>query len=270
MVETSGVSGLRVLVPRGGDVGARLAAAVSARGGVPVIAPAIEFSEPADPLAVTDACARLSAGEFDWVALTSATAVETLVQHQVRIPERTRVAVVGPGTRHAMETSGFRVDFMPLAAFSAEAMVAEWPVSSGTVLLPLSAIAEPTLADGLTARGLDVTAVASYNTIALRWDDDTRRQWCDDGFAAVLLTSASVARAVAGQGDAVPATTIVACIGESTATGARSAGLPVHVVAKTSTADGLVEALSDYVTTEFTSTTESTSTFTHHNSTHHN
>jgi uroporphyrinogen-III synthase len=252
------LSSQRVLVPRGGDIGARLAAAVAAHGGVAIIAPAIRFSAPADSRAMADACARLNAGAFDWVAVTSATTVETLVDHGVRIPEKTRVAVVGPATRDAMAAAGFPVDFMPTTSFSAAGMVEEWPHSRGTVLLPQSALAEPTLAAGLTGRGLDVTTVTAYDTTALDWDDDIRHGLTGGEFSAVLLTSASVARAVAGQGAALPETTVVACIGESTAVGARAAGLPVHVVAETSTAEGLVAALSNYLLSTPLTRTEAT------------
>ena len=249
MAGTNGLSGLRVLIPRGGDLGTRLASAVSARDGVPVIAPAIEFIDASNSQAVADACARLSAGEFDWVAITSATTVGTLVHHGVQIPEQTRVAVVGPATGDAMLAAGFPVHFMPSTAFSAVGMIEEWPVASGSVLLPQSAIAEPTLAEGLAGRGLDVTTVAAYDTIAVDWDDDVRRQWGNGAFATVLLTSASVARAVAGQGVTVPEQTVIACIGQSTASGAHAAGLPVHVVAETSTAEGLVDAAQKYLQT---------------------
>jgi len=252
------LSGLRVLVPRGGDIGTRLAAAVTARGGVPVIAPAIQFGAPADPRAIADACDQLTAGAFDWVAVTSATTVETLVDHDVRIPENTRVAVVGPATRDAMAAAGFPADFMPTTSFSAAAMVEEWPPGRGTVLMPQSALAEPTLADGLTARGLDVTTVTAYDTTTLDWDDDIRHRLGSGEFGAVLFTSPSVARAVAGQGVPLPEATVVACIGESTAVGARAAGLSVHVVAEASTAEGLVAALSDFLLSTQPTRTEAT------------
>jgi uroporphyrinogen-III synthase len=246
MAATTSMTGLRVLVPRGGDIGTRLAEAVTARAGVPTVAPVIELVAPADPQAVADACTGLTDGRYDWVAVTSATTVDALVAHDVRLPAGTRVAVVGPGTRDAMRAAGFPVDFMPSAAYSAAAMVAEWPVSHGTVLLPQSALAEPTLADGLVKRGLTVTTVSAYDTTSLSWDQGIRRRLGTGEFHAVLLTAASVARAVAGQGVPLPDHTVVACIGDSTAVGARAAGLPVHVVASTSTAEGLVEAVSDY------------------------
>lgn len=241
------LAGVRVLVPRGGDLGHRLASAVSRYGGEPFVAPIIEFLEPADQPALSTACAQLTASAYDWVAVTSATTVDVLVRHGVAIPEGTRVAVVGPATRDAMQAAGFVVDFMPASEFSAAAMVAEWPSSAGSVLLPQSAIAEPTLADGLAARGLSVTTAVAYETQTLNLGEGIRQQLSNGEFAAVLLTSASVACAVADQGGPLPSATVVACIGESTAAGARAAGLPVHTVAEQSTAEGLVDALCAYL-----------------------
>jgi uroporphyrinogen-III synthase len=242
----SALSGSRVLIPRGGDLGDRLAAEVNRHGGEPVIAPVIEFREPVDARPLVDAFERLSAGGFDWVAVTSATAVPVLVSHGVTLPRATRVAVVGPATGSAMGAAGFRVDFMPTTDFSAAAMVAEWPETGpGRVLLPQSAIAEPTLENGLRARGLAVTAVTAYETTPVEWSPGIRHQVSAGDFAVVFLTSASVARGIAAQGG-VPQSperpTLVVCIGESTAAGARAAGLPVHAIADRSTAESLVTA----------------------------
>lgn len=243
------LAGARVLIPRGGDLGDRLASAVTRHGGEPVIAPIIEFQEPADQRALSTACDQLTTGAYDWVAVTSATTVDALVRRGATIPKSTRVAVVGPATRDAMQEAGFAVDFMPEVDYSAAAMVAEWPEAGRSVLLPQSAIAEPTLADGLTARGLMVTAVAAYEIRPLSWTEGIRQQLGSGEFAAVLLTSASIARAVSDQGDPVPAATVIACIGQSTAAGARSAGLTVHTIAGQSTAERLVDALGDYLAT---------------------
>lgn len=252
MADSLPLAGARVLIPRGGDIGDRLAAAVSARGGEPLTAPVIEFREPADQLAFSRECDRLAGGSYDWVAVTSATAVEALKRHDVSVPAGTRVAAVGPATRDALQAEGFAVDFMPATEFSAAAMVTEWPGAEGSVLLPQSAIAEPTLAEGLAARGLAVTTVSAYETHPLTWSESIRRQLVDGEFSAVLLTSASIARAIADQGIRIPSATVVACIGESTAAGARHAGLPVHAVAQQSTAAALVDELCTYLTDRLT------------------
>lgn len=240
------LTGLRVLIPRGGDLGDRLADAVTRHGGEPFIAPIIDFRMP-DPARMAQQFERLNSGSFDWLAVTSTTTVAVLVDHDVTIPSSTRVAVVGPATGGAMEAAGFRIDFMPQRSFSAQGMLSEWPEpaaagSPGSILIPQSAIAEPTLANGLTARGFAVTTVTAYETSVIPWAESIRRRAAAGDFDAVLLTSGSVARAVAAEG--IPANpTVVACIGESTAVGARAAGLPAHAVATTSTAEGLVAAL---------------------------
>jgi uroporphyrinogen-III synthase len=233
-----------------------LSGAVSAHGGVPVIAPLIRFSPAADQRTLQLAFDRLAAGEFDWLAITSATTVDVLVRHQARVPESTRVAAVGSATRDALAAAGYRTDFVPEASFTAAAMVAEWPQPSGRVLLPQSAIAEPTLAAGLTANGADVTVVAAYQTHSVPLDDTIVDGLHAGRFAAVLLTSASSARSLAAQVTTLPVDTIVACIGPSTATAAREAGLRVQVVAADSTGDGLIEALSHHLIGAKTSTTE--------------
>jgi uroporphyrinogen-III synthase len=215
---------------------------------VAVIAPLIRFSPAADERAVRDAVARLSAGEFEWLAVTSATTVDVLVQHQIRLLESTRVAAVGPATRDALAAAGIRTDFVPQHSFTAAAMVAQWPQPDSRVLLPQSAIAEPTLAAGLTAQGADVTVVTAYQTHPVPLHSEVVDGLQSGSFDAVLLTSASAARSLATQITALPAHTVVACIGPSTATAARDAGLQVQVVADASTADGLIEALSDRLT----------------------
>src|SRR5690554_5785705 len=244
------LAGLRILIPRGGDLGDRLATSVAEQGGEPVIAPIIEFRMPApgpESGRLSELLEALRTGSFDWLAVTSASTVEALVRHGVTIPASTRVAVVRPATRSAMEAAGYRVDFMPAKSFSAQGMLAEWPESGSadrpfTVLMPQSAIAEPTMADGLSSRGFSVTPVTAYETTVLPWSSSIRLQAAAGDFDAVMLTSASMARAVAAEG-VLPGSTVVACIGESTATACRAAGLPVHAVADSSAADGLVAAL---------------------------
>lgn len=247
-IRGTSLRGWRVLVPRGGALGARLAGALTAAEAIPVIAPVIAFSEPANPVALTAACSRLSAGEYDWLVVTSATTVDFLVRAGVRLPRKTRVAAVGEGTRAALETAGFAVDFVPQTEHSAAGLVAEWPDKEwpdkqGRVLIPQSAIAEPTLAEGLIGLGLTVDTVAAYRTNAVALGGGIVREVTSGQIGAILLTSGSIAREVAAQCYPVPAQTVVVCIGESTAAAARKAGLSVAAVAATSSADSLVASL---------------------------
>lgn len=75
------LQGVRLLVPRGGAHGEKMAAEVAAFGAEPVIVPLIEFA----PVVGDEAAelrARLAAladGEYDWLAVTSPRTVEMLV-----------------------------------------------------------------------------------------------------------------------------------------------------------------------------------------------
>ncbi len=220
-----------------------MADALTAVGANPVVAPVIAFSDPPDTAAFTDACARLSAGSYDWLAVTSATTVPSLVREGVRLPHHTQVAAVGDGTRSALEQAGFTVDFVPRSDHSAVGMIAEWPSRQGTVLIPQSAIAEPTLAAGLADLGLTVDTVAAYRTNSVSLAATVVAEVTSGRIGGILLTSASIAQEVTAQCQPFPAHTVVVCIGESTATAARKAGLTVHAIASASSADSLVAAL---------------------------
>src|SRR5690606_861303 len=113
------------------------------------------------------------------------------------LPEGVRVAAVGEHTAAALAAAGVRVDFVPSTDYTARALVDEWPDRRAglRVLAPLSAIAAPTLVDGLRAHGLDVDAVEAYTTVTARPDAATAQAAMRD-IRAVLVTSGSVARAV--------------------------------------------------------------------------
>ncbi len=71
----------RVLVPRGGEPGDRLAAAVEAAGFAPRIVPLISFVPPEDPGPLQLGLRDIDAGAFDWLILTSERTVDALLGH---------------------------------------------------------------------------------------------------------------------------------------------------------------------------------------------
>jgi uroporphyrinogen-III synthase len=239
------LAGWRVLVPRGGKWGDGVAASLRARGATPVIAPLINFASTEDPTALANALHELADGQFDWLVVTSATTVDVLKGHGVRVPETTRIAAVGETTASALALGGYRVDFVPERDNSARGLVKEWPHSDirGRVLIPQSDLAEPTLVAGLSRLGFVVEFVAAYRTVGVQVDEAVRADVLDGGIRAVLVTSGSVAREIARQLAPLPESTLVACIGPRTAFDARAAGLPVHVIAEERSAESLIEAI---------------------------
>lgn len=240
----------RVLVPRGGSWGDRVAARVREFGGIPVIAPMLNFASVEDPAPLANALHELQDGQFEWIVLTSATTVDVLVSQGTSIPDETRVAAVGETTAAALQLAGYRVDFVPTADNSARGLVKEWPTSEvhGRVLVPQSDIAEPTLVAGLAKLGFAAEYVTAYRTVGVPVTREVAADVASGRIGAILVTSGSVARQVAAQLDPLPATTVIVCIGPRTAFDTRAAGLPVHAIAEERTTDSLIEALVDYVT----------------------
>lgn len=248
------LAGWRVLVPRGGKWGDGVAASLRRRGAIPVIAPMINFASTENEAALAEAFGRLESGSFDWLVVTSATTVDVLVSQQIVVPAKTQVAAVGETTAAALQLAGYHVHFVPEADNSARGIVREWPgeAGSGRVLIPHSDIAEPTIVAGLAALGLDVEYVAAYRTVGVSVSDEVAADVASGRVRAVLVTSGSVARQVAEQLAPLPIGTLVACIGPRTAFDARGAGLTVHLIAETRSADALVEALVEHATREVT------------------
>lgn len=244
------LSGWRVLVPRGGKWGDGVAATLRGYGAIPVIAPLINFASADNAEALSDALGRLTDGRFNWLVITSATTVDVLVSQGTSIPASTKIAAVGETTAAALTLAGYSVDYVPVNDNSARGLVKEWPVSggSGRVLIPHSDIAEPTIVAGLADLGMDVEYVAAYRTVGVPVSDQIKDDVASGKVRAILVTSGSVARQIAAQLAPLPEGTVVACIGPRTAFDARGAGLTVHTIAESRSADSLVEALVDFAT----------------------
>ncbi|WP_439689719.1 uroporphyrinogen-III synthase [Curtobacterium sp. SP.BCp] len=253
-----------VLVPRGGAWGATVAGAARARGLDAVVVPLITDAPPEDPAALDAALARLAAeaGRHDspsavgtgpdgagspapWLAVTSATAVRMVAGRMPSLPAGVRVACVGQATARAARQAGWRVDVVPDTE-SAAGLVAAFPQPAGRVLFPRSELAAPTLVEGLRARGIDVEDVVAYRTVGTG-DEPVRLDRAPD---AVLVTSGSVASQVARRMTPLDPGTRIACIGPGTAAAAREVGLPVHVVARSRSADALLDAVAEALRTE--------------------
>lgn len=242
------LAGWRVLVPRGGRWGDRVAASLRGWGAVPVVAPMINFASTDDPAALASVLKELERGEFGWLVITSATTVDVLVNQRTALPPSTRVAAVGETTAAALSLAGYRADFVPDKDNSARGLVREWPERGpGRVLIPQSESADPELVAGLSELGYAVTAIPAYRTVGVPAAPQVVSDVASGRIGALLITSGSVAREVAAQLAPIPDDTVVACIGPRTAFDARAAGLRVDVIAESRSADALIEALVEHV-----------------------
>jgi uroporphyrinogen-III synthase len=245
-------TGPRVIVPRTRPDDPIVAAVRDA--GAEAVPTALVTTAVVDPPDELDRSLRaLAEGAHAWLAVTSATTVDVLVDRAralgttlAALVGTTPVAAVGPATAAALDEAGVTVSLVPPGPTSSAAeLVGVWPVAprGGIVLLPRSAIAAPTLATGLRERGWLVDDVVAYRTVTARTADPAVAADLAAGrIDAVLLTSGSTATALMDLYGPAPGVAVVA-IGPSTADMAARVGLTVHAVAPEQTPSGLVTAL---------------------------
>jgi uroporphyrinogen III methyltransferase/synthase len=235
--------GRRVVVTRSREQASELVEKLSALGAQTIELPVIEIGDAADGGAgLTRAAA--AASSYDWIAFTSANAVErffaALEAGGGDARSLARVAAIGPGTAAALASRGVRADLVP-DRYVAEAVVEAFPEGPGRVLLPRAAVARDALPAGLAGKGWQVDVVEAYRT---QLGMPTAEALAAAGAAdAVTFTSSSTVTnflEVAGRERVPP---VVACIGPVTAATAEAAGLTVSVVAEEHTIDGLVRAV---------------------------
>lgn len=243
-----------VLVTRPGHAGAGLGRAVVEVGAIAIVEPML-LVEPVRGAAVDDALRWARISGFDWVAFTSANAVEGVI---ASLPDANelpvafgdaRLAVVGEATAAGLRAAGLepavvagRSDAEGLAA----AMV-RTGVAGDSVWLPSGNLNRTDLADALTAAGASVTVTEVYHVdtpVAL--SKDTHGALLQGDIDAVLFASPSAARHLVnllGPDRATLDDTAIVAIGEMTASEVRKLGLAVAAVARTPSDDGLIDGL---------------------------
>ncbi len=166
----------------------------------------------------------LRLGSYDWLVLTSRTAVAALFRRvEGPLPA---VAVVGPGTADALRAHGVEPALVA-ARSTQEGLVEELPQPAGRVVF---AGAEG--ARDVVVRELGADFVPLYRTVEVRPGSFPDAD-------LVVLASASAARSFAALGRDLPCVSI----GPITSAQARRHGLAVVAEAGTHDLDGLVEAV---------------------------
>lgn len=197
---------MKVVVPR-----ADLVAPLEALGHEVVVCELIRIEPLGD--------APIDAGAYDWLIVTSPNGAHEIGRRLAGAPRH--LAAIGPGTAEVLRGYGYEPDLVP-RVHTQEGLRDELP--PGRRLLAA--------AEGARRDVLDADFLPLYRTVELRPPPP-------DGDLAVL-TSGSVARALAATGARMP----VVAIGPQTAEQARALDLEVVAVAKDHDLGGLVEAVS--------------------------
>ncbi|MBK9738203.1 MAG: bifunctional uroporphyrinogen-III C-methyltransferase/uroporphyrinogen-III synthase [Actinobacteria bacterium] len=255
--EVKALFGWRILIPRTQDHAGSVVGLLRSHGAVPIEVPTISVEPPRTPQQIDRAVHGLVSGRYEWIGFTSVNAVRAIREklQEYGLDARSfaglKVAAVGQPTVDALVEFGVRPDIMPIGEQTTSALLDEWPTYDSLtdpinrVFLPRADIATDTLAAGLAELGWEVEDVTAYRTVrAAPPPAETREAIKTGGFDAVLFTSSSTVRNLVGIAGKPHHSTVVACIGPQTAKAAEEHGLRVDVLAETSTAIGLVEALS--------------------------
>lgn len=246
---TAVLTGRRVLVPRAEGSGGTVVDLLAAAGAVPEAVSLLAIGPPTDEAALDAAVLALAAGDYGWVGFVSAHGVAAVVDRARTlgvgrpVPADTRIAAVGAATAAALRANELPVDLVPTRGGSAAALAEVWPQPAGEVrvLLPSSEIGLLTLRDALLNKGFQVDWVAAYAPHPLPVPTAVADDLRSGTYTAVLLTSPSLAAAVAG---AAPHHRVsMVAIGGTTAAAATGLGLSVAAVADEPTPAGLLAAL---------------------------
>jgi uroporphyrinogen-III synthase len=255
------LEGVRVVVTRPRSQAAGLVTALEAEGATVIPLPTIDTVDPPSWADLDLAIRKLSEGLFGWVIFTSVNAVERFFARlevsglDARAFARSRIATVGAATTAALRHHGLRADLVP-ETFTGADLARALGRGPGRVLIPRSAHAPREMIDILGSSGWIPEVVHAYVTVPARGDSPEAAAVRSGAFDVVTFTSGSSARAFAGivapprslglaLGD--EPTRKVVCIGPRTAEVAINEGFRVDAVADDHTAGGLLEAITELV-----------------------
>lgn len=241
----------RVLIPRPAGAGDALVSLLRERGMAPDHHPFIELV-PEHDADLREAVRDLAAGAVTWLVLTSPATLDALDHFdgseaaggvRLEVPAGTRVAVVGQATAQTARERGIEPDLV--AHGSGAALVAEMPraAKGESVLFPASSAASATVPEGLRALGYTVRQEIAYRPVSATVDPTVVRALATGGYAAIVLTSAMIARLAAAL--PIHLSTQVVTIGAPTTAAAREAGLRVDVEAESPSSAALAASVAE-------------------------
>jgi uroporphyrinogen-III synthase/uroporphyrinogen III methyltransferase/synthase len=255
------LAGRRVLVTRAARQANKLSEALRALGAEPVEVPVLEIGPPAD-LAPLDRALR-SLDSYDWLILTSANAVRSLVERAAALSvplvkgPRLQVAAVGEATASAARQSGLPVALVP-ETYVAEALVESLVDQSAgkKILLVRAKNARNVIPDALRATGAMVDVVDAYRNILPADAPELLRAALEKGIDAATFTSSSsvthLADASRAAGIAFPFAGVRAIsIGPITSQTLRDHGWEPAAEAKVSDIAGLIAAVGRVLRSQF-------------------
>jgi uroporphyrinogen-III synthase len=188
------LAGRGILITRPSHQAGLLAGMIHDAGGRPIIFPAIEILDPADPRPLLDVIDRLES--YDLIIFISPNAVARVMSRMAGSrswPAGPRVAAIGKGGVRELERHGITGVIAPQRSFDSERLL-EMPqlqmVRGQRVLILRGDGGRELLGDTLSARGAHVDYVACYRRARPQADPAPLLQaWTANAIHAVIVTS---------------------------------------------------------------------------------
>jgi len=249
------LAGKRIVITRSATQSEAIARELTVRGAIPVVLPLVAFAEPEDFAPLDAAIAEIQ--RFDWMILTSAQAVRSVVKRcdelklgLIRSESKLQIACVGPVTAEAARQAGLPVGYV--AETHTGAALAEelgTRLAEAKVFLPRSDRANPDLPLALKRHGAEVGEVIAYRTLRPTAVDERNLNQIANGAAdAVLFFSPSAVHHFAElfggeQFRALQDKLAITAVGPVTEKALRGAGLQRTLLADDTTSAAVIEAL---------------------------
>lgn len=251
--EKQPLAGKKILVTRPKELISSMAAKLRDKGAEVLELPAIRTVPRQDGQELDAAFGRLHV--YDWIVFTSPTGVriffELLQKRQIdrRKIALAKFAVLGEGTRKALEEYGYYADLMP-EEYYAEALGlalagALW--GGEKILIPRAALGTPELLQGLSkVQGIEVCDVATYDTVyAAPGLIDERAEFEEGIIDYAVFTSASTVKGFAKAVQGLDYSKVKAvCIGRQTKAAADALGMETYMSEK-ATMDSVVDKVTE-------------------------
>ncbi len=250
--------GRRIVVTRPKDQAASLAAPLSELGAEVIELPVIAIRPLPDTEPLRAAMEHIA--QYRWILFTSPNGVRHFLRTfldrwgDIRRLQGPRLAAIGPGTAAELAAYHLPCDLQPETTYQQEGLLealTRESDASGSILIPRAREARTVLPDGLRELGWTVDVVAVYETVGtpLEEIEGAIQAIQRNGADWVTLTSSSTAERFVQLLQSNKGLMQVlggvryASIGPITTKTAEGFGLPIAVEAKSSTIEGLVEAL---------------------------
>jgi uroporphyrinogen III methyltransferase/synthase len=251
------LTGLRLAATRASAQGARLVTLLESRGAEVLEVPTIRIR----PRKAKPAMDRIlkSAGNFDWLILSSANGVSLFFERLYKLGLDSRalagakIAAIGPATASALKARGIQPDLIPADARGEGLLKALRKKSKRLkglkILLARAAQGRDLLPLALKDAGARVTDLALYDTVPAIFDHRGLLQAVDsDALDLVVFTSASTVRSFIkpyskAEIQRLTSRLQAACIGPVTAGAAREAGFSIHSQSGRASLDSLAAVI---------------------------